>query len=170
MSTFVSVGNATQPFNRLLDAVRDLCSRLPQPVHIQYGSAQDINCANCANCHAVPFVDMEQFEKRVTDAELLILHAGAGSVIHAVRAGKIPVVMPRLSRLGEHIDDHQVEFARELSLAGKVVLCDDASQLEQAIRTALERQLQKRDTHEEPRLLGLIRNLLQNTNINQDLT
>ena len=31
MSTFVSVGNATQPFTRLLDAVCALAGQLPQP-------------------------------------------------------------------------------------------------------------------------------------------
>jgi hypothetical protein len=36
MSTFVSVGNATQSFSRLLDAVIDIAPTLPQPVIFQY--------------------------------------------------------------------------------------------------------------------------------------
>ena len=134
MSTFVSVGNATQPFSRLLDEVCKLAQELPQPVFVQYGAVQDFSCSHC---HAVAFMDMQAFEQQVAKAELLILHAGAGSVIHAVRAGKVPVVMPRRAHLGEHVDDHQLEFARELTTAGKVVMCEDASELADAVSEAL---------------------------------
>lgn len=157
VSTFVSVGNATQPFNRLLAAVCELAASLPQPVFVQYGAAQDFHCQGC---ETAAFVDMPVFEQRVAAAELLILHAGAGSVIHAVRAGKVPVVMPRRARLGEHVDDHQLEFARELATTGKVVLCEEAGDLAKAAMQALARQRQLQSTHSEPALLGMVRAVL----------
>lgn len=158
LSTFVSVGNATQPFHRLLDAVCELVHQLPQPVFVQYGSAQDFIC--CPSCHAVAFMEMQAFERQVAEAELLILHAGAGSVIHAVRAGKVPVVMPRRAHLGEHVDDHQLEFARELAAAGKVVMCEDVSELADAVAEALERQRKNPNTTGEPALVGMVRAVL----------
>jgi UDP-N-acetylglucosamine transferase subunit ALG13 len=133
VSTFVSVGNATQPFRRLLDEVARLAAVLPQPVVVQHGATP----FQADACRALPFVDMNEFERLVASAELLILHAGAGSVIHAVRAGKVPVVMPRRALYGEHIDDHQIEFARALAAAGRVVVADDAAQLRDAVQRAL---------------------------------
>jgi UDP-N-acetylglucosamine transferase subunit ALG13 len=136
LSTFVSVGNATQPFSRLVDAVERYASTLPSPVLVQHGATP----FRPVLCHAVPFVDMPAFEQRIAESTLVILHAGAGSLIHAVRAGKVPVVMPRRAHHGEHVDDHQVELARELGAAGKVVVAMEADDLPQAVRRALELQ------------------------------
>ncbi len=136
MSTFVSVGNATQPFSRLLDEVVRMAEVLPQPIVVQHGATP----FQAVSCQAVPFVDMIEFERMVAGAELLILHAGAGSVIHAVCAGKVPVVMPRRVAFGEHVDDHQIEFAQALAAAGQVVVADEAIQLRDAVQKALALQ------------------------------
>lgn len=136
MSTFVSVGNATQPFSRLLDEVVRLAAVLPQPVVVQHGTTP----LQADSCWAVPFIDMNEFERLMGSAELLILHAGAGSVIHAVRAGKVPVVMPRQACHGEIVDDHQLELAHELAKHGKVVLVEEPGQLRAAVADAMLRQ------------------------------
>jgi len=157
MSTFVSVGNATQPFTRLLDAVCALAERLPQPVFVQYGAASGFQCAACTGA---AFLEMGEFAERVAAADLLILHAGAGSVLHAIRAGKTPVLVPRLSRLGEHVDDHQLEFARELEGTGKAVVAHDLAALAEAATLAMERQRSGSVSTGEPRLVGMMRELL----------
>lgn len=158
MSTFVSVGNATQPFTRLLEAVCQLAPQLPQPVFVQFGSAQLFACPHCTG---VAFMEMGEFALRVDAAELLILHAGAGSVIHAVRAGKIPVVMPRRADKGEHVDDHQIEFALELEKTGKIIVAHDAATLAQAAVSALQRQrLSGKTVAGEPPLVGMVRDAL----------
>ncbi len=133
MSTFVSVGNARHPFRRLLDAVARLAPRLPQPVIVQHGHTPFA----AAGCQAVAFLGMADFARRVSEAELLILHAGAGSVIHAIEAGKRPVVMPRRADLGEHVNNHQLEFARVLGETGRVVVAETPERLEAAIAEAL---------------------------------
>lgn len=152
MSTFVSVGNATQSFCRLLDEVARLALTLPQPVIVQHGETSFRSDA----CRAIPFIGMSEFERLVADAELLILHAGAGSVIHAVRAGKVPVVMPRRTAYGEHVDDHQVEFAKALEVAGRVVVVDEPMQLTEAVRRALELQRSGTRTAGASAMLGLV--------------
>lgn len=157
MSTFVSVGNATQPFPRLLDAVASVVAQLPQPVFVQYGA---YDAFDCPACDAAAFVSMAEFERRVGEASLLIMHAGAGSVIHAVRAGKLPVVMPRKASLGEHVDDHQEEFARELHRLGRLVTCEEASLLLSAVHDALSLQNARRGPQPEPRLTAELRMLL----------
>ncbi|MFZ3072932.1 MAG: glycosyltransferase [Thermodesulfobacteriota bacterium] len=133
MSTFVSVGNAKQPFRRLLDAIAHLAPSLPQPVIVQHGHTPFASTA----CQITAFMGMEEFAHHVKTAELLILHAGAGSVIHAIEADKCPVVMPRRANLGEHVNDHQIEFARTLAEAGKVVVADGPEHLGGAITAVL---------------------------------
>ena len=53
--------------------------------------------------------------------------------------GKPLISVPRLSRFGEAIDDHQVDFAREIRKDGIVeglFIVQDISELEQTIRQA----------------------------------
>ena len=75
MTTFVSVGNAHQPFTRLIDAVISIAHTLPQPVVVQHGHSPFDN----VECRGVVFLDMWAFEFAVREAEVLVLHAGAGS-------------------------------------------------------------------------------------------
>lgn len=161
MSTFVSVGNATQPFHRLLEAVASLAPTLPQPLVVQHGVTPF--CLQA--CRAIPFLGMEEFEFFIADAELLILHAGAGSVIHALRSGKVPVVVPRRSLYGEHVDDHQVEFACALAETGRVVIVEDLEQLPDAVRRAVELQQELAAMQEPSRMVGLVDATLEGYNI-----
>ena len=120
MSTFVSVGNAR---SRSVDFLRrhGHCPRLPQPVFVQSGNTP----FHAEGCESEPFLNMSEFQSRVDRSTLVIMHAGAGSLITAVRAGKVPVVMARGARYGEHVDDHQVEFARELDRTGRIVVANE---------------------------------------------
>jgi len=156
MSTFVSVGNATQPFTRLLDGIVAIARELPQPVFVQSGSTP----FHSADCQGTPWLAMADFESRVSESDLLILHAGAGSVIHAIRAGRVPVVMPRLASHGEHVDDHQVEFARELERAGRIVVAAEPTDLMRAVQAALARQRDASPTVAVPAMVGMIADVL----------
>ena len=133
LSTFVTVGNATQPFDRLLRTVAELSAKFPQPVIVQRGPST----ISHRGWEVREFLRMDEFESLIEHSALLIMHAGAGSVIHAVRAGRLPIVMPRRAKYGEHVDDHQVEFATALSSTGHVLLAQDSSELSGSIQTAL---------------------------------
>jgi UDP-N-acetylglucosamine transferase subunit ALG13 len=152
VSTFVSVGNAKQPFVRLLQAVQATRQALPGPVFVQHGHTP---WQPTEGIEAQAFIGMEEFAQRVQDSQVVVLHAGAGSVIHAVRAGKVPIVAPRRQDLGEHLDNHQLEFARELAAAGKVILFNDKSGFGLAIRQAQALQLQQKAAPQPP-LVGLV--------------
>ena len=52
----------------------------------------------------------------------------------SLAVGRRPVVVPRLKRFGEAVDDHQVALARRLHDEGLVTLAHDAGEL--ALRLA----------------------------------
>jgi len=159
MTTLAMVGNAKQPFYRLLDAVRIISSTLPQPVIVQHGNTpfDDPACV----CHA--FMDRETVSELMAKSELIICHAGAGTVIEAVRAGRVPVVMPRKRAFGEHVDDHQIEFAAMLRQTQKAVVIEEPELLEYAVGQALAIHRQPKSEPVEPLLVGLIRDVLRAT-------
>jgi len=107
---------------------------------------------------------MDEFAHQIKTARLLILHAGAGSVIHALETGKYPLVMPRRADLGEHINDHQIEFARTLGEMGKVMVVETPECLAQAVQEALILAVSPLNAgvtvHAELRMVTLVRELL----------
>ena len=157
MSTFVSVGNTTQPFDRLLEAVTAVVRDLPQPVFVQCGSTP----FHAKGCENVAFLNMSEFQSRVGQSTLVIMHAGAGSLITALRSDKVPVVMARRARYGEHVDDHQIELARELDRVGRIVVANEPADLLPSVREALARQESAhRATPASPAMIEMIADVL----------
>jgi UDP-N-acetylglucosamine:LPS N-acetylglucosamine transferase len=61
-------------------------------------------------------------------ADVVVAHAGVGTAIAALEAGRCPVLVPRRVSFSEHVDDHQTQIARELARRGLAV-SGDADQL-----------------------------------------
>src|SRR3954452_19952979 len=60
----------------------------------------------------------DEMEALLTTADLVVTHAGTGSALSTLRAGRFPVLIPRSPSAGEIGDDHQDRFARELADRG----------------------------------------------------
>jgi UDP-N-acetylglucosamine transferase subunit ALG13 len=120
---FVTVGTHHQPFARLLDAVAALGR---DDVVVQHGHSPPP--AGVAT--AVAFMSFAEMEARMREAEAVVTHAGVGSILLALRCGHTPIVVARLRRHGEHVDDHQVELTEALAGRGVVVALDDTARLE----------------------------------------
>ncbi|MGB2570658.1 glycosyltransferase [Micromonospora citrea] len=66
----------------------------------------------------VPHAQMQQ---ALREADVVVTHAGVGSALAAMRAGHRAIYVPRRRAHAEHVDDHQVEMARELDRRGLVL-------------------------------------------------
>lgn len=75
------------------------------------------------------FLAPEAFDKCCRNAQLIIAHAGMGSIISAIEFGLPIIVMPRLARLGEHRSDHQVATANEFRHHDGVWVADDVDSI-----------------------------------------
>ena len=139
---FATVGNATQSFRRLLDAVDALAGKGvfgQDEVVIQSGNTADFLSLYGKQERVLP---MEQFSALIAKADLVICHAGAGTLFHVLQARKVPVVMPRRKRYGEHVDDHQMELTRALAAVGRAVPAYEPEDLPAAIAEAQRRSNQ----------------------------
>lgn len=128
-----TVGTHGQAFPRFFDIVRDLEG---DDLLLQYGGGPEPPGFH----HAVGFLPFGELMQRMEAASAVVTHAGVGSVLCARRAGHVPVVIPRLHQLGEHVDDHQAEFTRTLEAAGQVIAVWDHTDVREAVAMAEERK------------------------------
>jgi UDP-N-acetylglucosamine transferase subunit ALG13 len=63
---------------------------------------------------ARPFVAASGLDQAMREADVVVAHAGCGSALAALRAGRYPVLVPRDPHHGEVVDVHQIEIARWL--------------------------------------------------------
>ena len=123
---FATCGSSHLPFDRFM---RALAAVPADELVVQHGPATPPPAAR-----AIPFLRFAEVVDLIEEADVVISHAGVGSIICAVRAGHTPIVFPRLQRHSETVDDHQVELARALEQHGTVRVATDAGQLMPAIR------------------------------------
>jgi UDP-N-acetylglucosamine--N-acetylmuramyl-(pentapeptide) pyrophosphoryl-undecaprenol N-acetylglucosamine transferase len=73
-------------------------------------------------------VPIAEMRRALRDADVVVAHAGVGSALAAMQAGRRPLYVPRRRAYGEHVDDHQVAIARDLEKR-KLVLAREAGEL-----------------------------------------
>lgn len=132
---FATVGTDYHPFSRLfrwIDMWRERHQSVPARWIVQHGSA-----APPANVTRYEYVPFGQMERLMADADIVICHGGPCTIDDASRAGKRPIVIPRDCSLGEHVDNHQIEFSHHLASRGLISLAEDFATFDSLITDAL---------------------------------
>lgn len=73
----------------------------------------------------------DEFDEKFAGADVIVAHAGMGTILGALVAGKPLVVMPRRASLGEHRNEHQLATARRFAEEGLVHVAMDEAELVQ---------------------------------------
>jgi UDP-N-acetylglucosamine transferase subunit ALG13 len=149
---FVTVGTHHDPFPRLLDALAELPG---EELVVQYGPA----AAPAGVARAEAFMPFDAMLECFRQADVVITHAGVGSILCARREGHLPLVVPRQHKLGEHVDEHQAELTRALEARGSVVAVWDTANLAQIVAAAPPRR--DAETAVEPPLCPSLRAALR---------
>ena len=129
---FVTMGTQKFQMNRLIKAVDELAPGYPEEFFIQTGSSTYIP----KNCEYVDFMDSIAYNKKISECSVLVTHAGVGTIISGISLRKPVVVVPRSSKYGEHVDEHQSQIAEAFSSKGLVLCCHDTAYLEEYIEEA----------------------------------
>lgn len=124
---FATVGTHHDGFPRMLDALEALGS---VELVVQHGYGRPPTNASSA----APFLSFPEMAKNFAAADVVVTHAGVGSILMAVKSGHVPVVMPRLKRRGEHVDDHQLELAERMAARGLVRVAWEGDGLAELVR------------------------------------
>lgn len=125
---FATCGTSSAPFARMMEALAAVPS---QQLHVQHGPVPPPPCAE-----AYDYLPFDRMVAEIESADVVVSHAGVGSIICSLRAGHTPIVFPRLRRYSETVDDHQAELAEALADRGTVVVAWTSDELVAAIRSA----------------------------------
>lgn len=109
----VMLGSGVHGFRRLVER---LVSVLPGEVEVlwQTGSTP----VDDLGLEARPLVPADELQRAVAEADAVVSHAGCGSALTALNAGKLPILVPREPSSGELIDGHQIQLAHFLEEKG----------------------------------------------------
>ncbi len=134
---FLTVGSQ-MPFDRLVIAVDEWAGEnSANDVFGQIGNSQVVP----KHIRTAPTLSPPEFRQRIQKADLIVAHAGMGSVLTALEFGKPIVVMPRQGLLHETRNDHQVATAHWLSQKPGIYVADNEQAIPEILNTALADQI-----------------------------
>ncbi|ROU04337.1 glycosyltransferase [Histidinibacterium lentulum] len=130
---FATVGTQL-PFDRLLLSLDSWAAGRPDiPVLAQTGTSR----LRFQNIATVGHVSQAEFRARMTEARVVVGHAGMGTILTAAELGKPLILMPRLARYGEHRNDHQLDTLREMARLSNVTVARSEEELHAQLDSAL---------------------------------
>ncbi len=129
---FVTVGNHFQGFERLLRRVDEMAPRVPYEIVVQKGYSKYVP----KNMKYFDFVPAKTAMEYIRNSDLVVSHAGMGTIILCKEYGTPVLIFPRREKFGEHVNDHQLEIAQVLEERGdkNTYVVYEENQLEQKIR------------------------------------
>jgi UDP-N-acetylglucosamine transferase subunit ALG13 len=153
-----SVGTYHHPFDRFVEWLEPWTTQNHAAVVFQHGSTRPMQ-----NSDNHEMLAPNELLEHYMSADAIVLQGGAGGVMDARKAGRIPIVVPRVPVDHEVVDDHQVVLCRRLADLGIVHVAESAEELarlldgvrEGTVPTRLDSGLQSPGVAETIRLMAL---------------
>ena len=103
---FATVGSRNYQFNRLFSKLDDLFDDglITEPLFAQIGTSS-YKPKNYDYCN---YFSQDDFLQKIRESNIVISHGGSGSIVKALNEGKKVIIVVRLKKYGEHINDHQI--------------------------------------------------------------
>jgi UDP-N-acetylglucosamine--N-acetylmuramyl-(pentapeptide) pyrophosphoryl-undecaprenol N-acetylglucosamine transferase len=118
-------------FDRMVDAVRS-CLRPDDEVIWQLGVTTRSDLEGEVNDQ----LNAAGFAEAARTCDVVVTHAGVGTILQLLDDGKLPVVFARRADLGEHVDDHQQQILGRLLTLGLALRGDDGLTREVLLQAA----------------------------------
>ena len=157
---FATVGSQ-MPFDRLIRALDEWAGKQEGAVSVlaQIGNSDVV----ASHLKIISSLSPGEFRESVKTAEVIVAHAGMGSVLTAMEFGKPLVVLPRLGAWQETRNDHQVATAKWLSSKPGVYVAMSESDLPAAIDRARNQALATAEISRfaSPELIGALKEFIE---------
>lgn len=140
---FVTLGTQDKPFVRLLDAVEKQIElgNIKEKVIAQVGSTK----YKSNKMEIIEYMTSEEISKNIEKANIIISHAGVGSIIECVKKNKKVIAAARLKEYGEHVNNHQQQILESYNENGYILKLDNFEELGNVLeyaKTFIPKQLE----------------------------
>ena len=125
---FVTVGTHEQPFDRLIKFVDELVKEkvINENVFIQTGFSNYVP----QYCEWSKFLSHKEMNEYMEKSKIVITHGGPSTFMKALSLGKKTIVVPRLKKYNEHVNNHQLSFAKQVKSKGyNITIVEDVNDL-----------------------------------------
>lgn len=135
---FVTVGTHEQQFDRLIKEVDRLKKEnlIQDEVFIQTGYSNYVP----KYCEWEKIISYEKMNQMIEESDIIITHGGPATFMGVIAKGKVPIVVPRQKKFGEHVNDHQMEFVEKILNIYKLTVITDINKLFSCISDINEQQ------------------------------
>lgn len=110
------IAGTQEPFDRMLQIIDKWALQSNHELFGQIAKAKYVP----VNFPSVDFISPFEFNEKFLKADIIISHAGMGTIIMALEHQKPILIMPRLAKYGEHRNDHQMATAKGFEKLGLV--------------------------------------------------
>lgn len=126
---FVTVG-LQLPFDRMIRAIDAWAGESGAEVFAQVGPSS----YPAKHIRTQAWLTAHEFDAAFQSAELVVAHAGMGSILTALSFGKRLIIMPRRAALDEHRNDHQLATAKRFAAVAAVDIAWHEGELIERLR------------------------------------
>ncbi len=121
----ITLGTIPYSFDRLIDwmAISLNEGLICEPVFVQHGITNVKAITNNPLVATSSLLSLDEISKVIAKSRLVISHAGQGTTRKLARTDKPFIIVPRESKYKEHIDDHQLCFAQNMSNKFGICCC-----------------------------------------------
>jgi len=104
----------------------------------------------------------ERFRATLEAADVLVAHAGLGSILMALQAAKPILLFPRRAALGEQRNDHQLATARAFADHPGIAVAFDEADLRERLNSLESLAAPERiGPHASPQLLAAVKGFIE---------
>lgn len=130
---FITVGSQLT-FDRLLKAVdKEIeAGNIKDQVIVQGGKTK----YKSKYMTIIKYLDLDEFENYIKNADLIISHGGVGSIIDALKYNKPVIATPRLKKYKEALNDHQIQIIENFGIEGYIIPLLDLKKMSDALKIA----------------------------------
>ena len=127
----VTLGTQDKSFKRLLEAVEKQIDKgtIKDKVVVQAGLTK----YQSDKMEIFDFIPVSKFDDLIKSCDILITHAGVGSIITGLKNNKKVIAAARLKKYKEHTNDHQLQIVDNFAKSGYIIPLDNFDELDKAL-------------------------------------
>lgn len=131
----ITLGTIPYSFDRLIDwmAISLDEGLICEPVFVQHGITNVTAIINNPLVTTSSLLSLDEISKVIANSRLVISHAGQGTTRKLAKTNKPFIIVPRESKYREHIDNHQLCFAQNMSDKFGICCCTSLTDLQKFI-------------------------------------